>query len=465
MRILLSFYIFKAILYDFSTGQILAYISIHENAEINVGSLERITSCTNNISKVFQEKKYEKFLVADNKIKYKSDSLILCSNFNNEPYSMLSKSGEAYGVEVDILEMIADSLGISVKQKYIKHWPNMTDYIVNNQCDVVYGNKGRWRCDTRRYTQDYTRMYLFERMYWMVPTPDFMPRYKYYLQAFTEEVWFFWTISSASICLVWYVIDRVLYSKKGFYELTKKFVCELRLLTEQNYEYERANITQTIISILMMFLTFTWNQFYKTRFQYFLTGLNYQDSIDTIDDIMKHRLKIGALTQTLHLLDHFPKDYVRTYLQVCDVSENCINRTAFQKDMAVLRPIIRVRYERHLHLDENKKWLVKQIFPHALAFQICAVFKAGHPLFSTMNRYISYMLESGLTDFIKSKYDNIAEGETPFLETQKLNFDHIYAPVCLLLFGLGMSCIVFLFETWFKYINTWCCKLIGKARN
>ncbi|KAL3274594.1 hypothetical protein HHI36_015975 [Cryptolaemus montrouzieri] len=356
---------------------------------------------------------------------------------------MLSKSGEAYGVEVDILKMISDSLGISIKQKYIKYWLNSSNYIINNECDVLYGNKGRWRSDTMSYTHDYTRMYLFERMYWMVPTPDFIPRYKYYLKAFTEQVWFLWAISSICICFFWYIVDRVLHSKTGLYELAKKFVGEFRLLSEQDYEYERASITQTIISILMMFLTFTWNQFYKTRFQYFLTGLNYQDSIDTIKDIMKHRLKIGALTQTLHLLDHFPKNYIRKYLEVCDVSETCINRTAFHKDMAVLRPIIRARYERHLHLDENKKWLVKQIFPHAFAFQICAVFKAGHPLFSTMNRYIAYMLESGLTDFIKRKYDNIAEGESPFLETQKLNFDHIYAPVCLLSFGLAISLVVF----------------------
>ncbi|KAL3274595.1 hypothetical protein HHI36_015976 [Cryptolaemus montrouzieri] len=368
---------------------------------------------------------------------------------------MLSEFGEPYGIEVDIMTTIIENLRILIKHKAIKYWLNSTNYIVNNECEVMYGRKARWRSETRRYTHDYTRSFVFEHVFWFVPRPAFMPRYKYYLQAFTEQIWSFWAISSMCICFLWYIVDRVLYSRTGFHELIIKFVSEFKLLTEQSYEYERESITQTVISILMMFLTFTWNQFYKTRFQYFLTGLNYQDSIDSVDDIVKHRMKLGVFLQALHILDDFPAGYVKKYGQICTGFQDCINRTAFHRDMATMRPMIIVKYERHQHLDENKRWLVKHILPHIFSMNSCAIFKAGHPLFFIIDRHLAYMIEGGLTEFLKSKYDSIPAEDMSSLETQKLNFDHIYAPVCLLSFGLAISFIVFLFEIWMKYLKSW----------
>ncbi|KAL3274596.1 hypothetical protein HHI36_015977 [Cryptolaemus montrouzieri] len=141
-------------------------------------SLQKICSCTENIPRIFHEKNHENFIVGDNEDKYKSDTLILCSNFNNDPFTMLSKYGEPFGMEV---------------------------------------------------------------------------------------------------------------------EITKKLINKL--------------------------------------------GLNYQDSIDSIDDTMKHRLKIGDVSHTLYLLDHFSEDYIKDFLEICDGDQTCINRSAFKRDIAVLRPI------------------------------------------------------------------------------------------------------------------------------
>ncbi|KAK9885525.1 hypothetical protein WA026_011018 [Henosepilachna vigintioctopunctata] len=437
---LFPFFIFNIIVLDSSNGELFTFVRERNKYgvdSINCQSLEsKENSYPRKISREYASKIIE------------FDSLKICFTDGSEPYAMFSPDGTPEGVEIDIMSFITDKLSIRRKYVNIQDRQNVISYIYKNECDVVIGNRGMGRVDTDVFMLDFTVHYTFDYVYWLVPVPDLIPRYQYFLKAFSPDIWIAWMASLICICSFWNISDVVLYSRKRFSHLVRKLFVGFILFTEQNYKPDKKYLSDTcrLMVILMIFLMFMLGALFKSKFNYFLTGLNYQDAIKNIDDIIQRNLKIGCVPELVEFLLEFPADYKRENLVICDAGVACLNRSAFQKDIAILRPLRRVLYYREIHTDENMRWLFNKIHPAILSGHNCAVFKAGHPLFDIIDRHIWYMLETGWINRIMKKYEKNSDVVTILITAKRMEMGHISTPFFIWFLGMFSSLFVLLYE-------------------
>ncbi|KAK9890794.1 hypothetical protein WA026_012138 [Henosepilachna vigintioctopunctata] len=98
-------------------------------------------------------------------------------------------------------------------------------------------------------------------------------------------------------------------------------------------------------------------------------------------------------------------------------------------------------------MSKDQKVFLKQLQPPLLSAKIVALFRKGHIIFPLINRMLQYLVESGIVNKITERYDKLMIDKGNSLSTHEdLTLEHIAAPSFILVFGLVLGLIVFIWE-------------------
>ncbi|KAL3280067.1 hypothetical protein HHI36_017574 [Cryptolaemus montrouzieri] len=186
---------------------------------------------------------------------------------------------------------------------------------------------------------------------------------------------------------------------------------------------------------------------YKCNFTYFLVGENYDDDLKSLEDVMEHNLKIGFPP---HLMIIFRQEkrlgeYLKTHFVPCDFSYTCLNRTAFSRDMVVLKANVKVLIEFHTYLDQSGRWLLEKLVGRDVILTFSSIFIPGHPLFPLVNHQTLNLMAHG---FLKKMVERYLKSNkiTKDVVDNYLTLYHLKLPFIALIVGLCSGLFIFLYE-------------------
>ncbi|KAL3279977.1 hypothetical protein HHI36_017482 [Cryptolaemus montrouzieri] len=381
--------------------------------------------------------------------RWKVSTLNICYDVN-EPYTLDSTSYWK-GSSVEIYSLIFEAMDVDFELKLISisHQQNQVEHIKvirnlmkNKTClyfmPVPLYNYGGLFDTTFPFANDF--------LSWFVPSSKKMPRWKYVYELLSINVWYSWIISWSLLILFWYLLTHTLEETPT--NLSDKMFVLYQLFFEQGNSHKSKYFTETIIILVVIFGSFLMNMIYKCNFAYFLTGIRYVNEIESIEDVMALNFKIGFTRHWIRLFGHDRNflEYLEENYVVCDMHYACVNRTAFSRDMAVLKFDSKIFFMSHQYVDEDGKWLLKKIDSAAPMVMLAMISLPDYPLLAEVNRQTLNVLAHGLVNKSVLKYIRRSKFENPNFLRSRLSFYHLKMPFYMWTIGILISVIVFLRE-------------------
>ncbi|KAL3272892.1 hypothetical protein HHI36_014352, partial [Cryptolaemus montrouzieri] len=343
------------------------------------------------------------------------------------------------GIIFDIFDIIADHLEIEVEYSRRR---NRTEKQVLEKNDVFI------RAYTVEifYFSEFTMSCLTDEWSWFVPTPQLIPRWKYLNNIFELRVWLASFALMFIFSVVWTTSKFIFDGEFAFFEIT---IAVFKLFVEQSHDIRKNYVYRAILAVSVIFFVYFMNTFLKCRFTYLLNGVNYQDDISSFDDIKNNKIHIGFHISLTRLLNYTAemKDYLEKFRLECGSVEECLERAAFQRDIAVLH---RARIGRNMmksYIENNGESLLKEIEPPFIVMQNVIDFQRGHPLFPIFNKYLYNLVELGIAKKVVSKYDpKIEKVQDGYIEQRALTTEHLVIPLVFWVTGILCSTIIFIME-------------------
>ncbi|KAL3276926.1 hypothetical protein HHI36_012292 [Cryptolaemus montrouzieri] len=350
------------------------------------------------------------------------------------PFTMYTNS-ERRGIEIELLNSILDVIDVSANYTRPYSEPSPQLEVDRNTSSIILGMGFTYHPGFR-----HTVAYTTDQLFWFVPSSSPIPKWKYAYKAFSRSVWLIWVFIFSVVSFLWYVTDRILRKQKQIqYFFTKPFVL-LKLSLEQGHNLDYAFSTDRFLMTIIVFLIFSTNAFYKSRFTYLLSGLNFEKGIETFEDIMDANLKLDYYEPYRENFAGNPKfyEYMKKHFRNCTDPFMCTNRTAFKRDMAVLRYRKNIRYVvRSYYTDpESGKPLIQEFVPSVHVDNFSFNILDGHPLFQSIEEILRYFRDNGIVDYFINKYDEFRSlDDTPNIvkiSVKDLSGVFIFWIICLL---------------------------------
>ncbi|KAK9881997.1 hypothetical protein WA026_018848 [Henosepilachna vigintioctopunctata] len=432
-RISKSYKMINAIFFEENLTEISSFYSYIHNIFLDIETtIEKIGQCEDIINFWRQENLPRKWV---------NETMNICHTFA-PPYSMGIKGN--LGIELDMQNLILKSIGIVpnftridssiVEKKYL-----IRQILDERFCDYIIG------ISAPISNFHFTVPYIYDHMKWYVPAPKLGLKWGYIYQVFSKSVWYAWIASSMVLTISQVLLELTLHNRFNPCYILEKFVLLYKLILEQTVRFEPTYVTEIIVMLLCVFCSLMINLIYKSKFFYFLTALHYIEEINSVDEIMQHGLKMGFLSWHKTLFED-NKDllaYLETNFQTCDLEEKCSNQAAFSRDLAVLRPKLKMGYWGKKYLDEKGRPLLKELRETVSDLPWVAAFLPGHPLYPLINEYIYRLFDSGLRNKVISKYARKSVSNSYTLTRVKLTLDHMKVPMLVWSVGMGVSIIIF----------------------
>ncbi|KAL3276927.1 hypothetical protein HHI36_012293 [Cryptolaemus montrouzieri] len=430
-----SNYIRNVIFVNYESLEVSSYLLFKEGSLENVNTnLELIGYCSNNEFNKAEAWRNSSTLFPDIIPRKWRQSTIKVLVYFYIPYTMYANS-QKRGIEIELLNSILDVIDVSANytRPYSASSPQLGVDI--NTSSIILG-MGFTNHPRFRHTVTYTT----DQLFWFVPSSSPIPKWKYVYKAFSKNVWLIWFFIFLVVSFLWYVTDRIFRKQKQIhYFFIKPFVL-LKLSLEQGHNLDYAFSTQRFLMTIIVFLIFSTNAFYKSRFTYLLSGLNFEKGIETFEDIMDANLKLDYYEPYRENFAGNPKfyEYMKKHFRNCTDPFMCTNRTAFKRDMAVLRYRKNIRYVvRSYYTDpESGKPLIQEFVPSVHVDNFSFNILDGHPLFQSIEEILRYFRDNGIVDYFINKYDEFRSlDDTPNIvkiSVKDLSGVFIFWIICLL---------------------------------
>ncbi|KAK9874721.1 hypothetical protein WA026_005537 [Henosepilachna vigintioctopunctata] len=296
---------------------------------------------------------------------------------------------------------------------------------------------------------EYTSYLLTDRFAWFVPSPQPLPRWSYIIKIYYFHTWIIWVSTILGISLIWTLKEFLSFRKlqlKSIFIVTRT---TFHWFLEQKHSVFLDKLSDCILIFCIFLMTTLMNFFFKCRFTYLLTGVNYEEEINSFEEILSKGLIIGGSQYAIRMINTTPEvaDYLVWNFNRC-IGRACLYRTAFQKDQAALLLSSVALSAGDIFMDEGTgRSLLHKIAEPTFNIFTVAYFNKGHPLVMLFNKKLFQLREAGITSEIISNYfENIKQVEPSLNTTQSLKLDHIVAPMSIWFIGIFFSLIIFFWE-------------------
>ncbi|KAK9870084.1 hypothetical protein WA026_006179 [Henosepilachna vigintioctopunctata] len=367
------------------------------------------------------------------------------------PYTMCSDCKHP-GISIEIFNFVSKMMNMTPKW-IVRENPKEGDF---NQYfyDSLYTNE---RCDlhvglTLDLLYDVTYCYLFDDLYFFVPTPKLLPRWRYVLKALTVEIWICWIVTIVILSSLWLIFRKIQGERNTAVKAVEVFWTNIDYFVEQYPELTAKTLSMKIIFLLMFCSSFFMNMIFKCNFNYILTGINFEDPIESVSDMIKRNMFFGYLYDEFYILwlnDETSGNYINSHSKICDFSYKCFNQTAFDRNFVSMQILRFYKYIQDLYVDDDGLPLIRLIHPPVISFGVVGLLPLGHPITVTVNRILLDLDAYGFIDFVLSKYDNNIVMEPPsHFSEMKLSLEHIVAPSVIWFSGFLLGFVIFLMEVY-----------------
>ncbi|KAK9879668.1 hypothetical protein WA026_006729 [Henosepilachna vigintioctopunctata] len=431
---LIRHYILNVVFVDVISKEILTFFPYVANSFniINL-KLEPISFCGKNGYIEFEDDLFPRKTP-----KVWHQSTIVAAYLPTEVYSLCHQCKDK-GVEIEILDLISNFFDLKLKY----YSSNDTKYFNEALHDVSFGGQ-----NVRDFIQC-TTPYFQDEVVFFVPSAQSLPRWRYIFSIFSTSVWSLWFGTVLFASLPWILGNFIMHHKISFQETVDVSSLAFNWFLEKSCKIKRGAGFKTLLAISVLFLSNMMNFFFRSRLTYLLNGLNYDENINTFDEIIKSGLKIGATQDGANLINASSEvaEYLKTNYVRCRGTE-CLSRTAYERDLASFAMVAVAHSRSNNFIEEGTgRPLLIRINSPSTRRLLCFYFTWGHPLFTLYDENLQRLAESGILMKIYLKYVRMDQIEAPSLSArQSLNFGHMVAPLCMWFIGIILSIVALLCE-------------------
>lgn len=362
----------------------------------------------------------------------------------SDTYAMCS-SCDKPGIEIEIIKVILEQFNLTATfyERNYEQNKNLLEHY-----DILFGTLV---IAFILPDLEITMPYIFDEAAFFIPLSFDIPRWKYILSAFPNQVWISWFCLTVTASSIWTITVK---GNIEFYKFPTVFSSTVVYFIEQNLRLKTDLTSRKILLIGILILSFNMNLFFKGRLTYLLDGINHIDSAESLEEIIENELNVGISSHYIaDLLNSTPevRQYIEEHKVDCSTDKlpNCIKRAITEKDMVILYPVKKIRSNKNQFGDfSTGRPLLEQIKPSVASLPISLAFPKGHPSIKFFDDKLKLLREYGIVDRIVRKYEEslIGHESTFFKDSEALNVDHIVGPLFIWLLGCLLSLLVFLNE-------------------
>lgn len=362
---------------------------------------------------------------------------------------------EKTGLEVIVFNTIADKMNFT--ENYLnfnfstsggkkKHYDFMFGELYNQRADVVFGLMAADK------NASFENLYpaMLEHTTWWFPSAHEQPRWLNLIKIYKFIVWFYIFLSMVCNGIVWGLFGRSIevygplngYVDCMFYSWYVLLQGAMHILPKSNTM--RILVISWVVYGILICVT------YQSQLISILMKPSYEHQISTEEELLKSNLKWGFYPpiEVFFKDPNYPiqREILKDYIQ-CPITEDCVNRTAFQRDFAVVKSERQIFYliKKYYTNPDGSPMLYrcKNNYPLCPMYHVLR----GYPLFDKFNHYIMLLHASGLI----SKWDNVFISVNYYTPSTKdnlvpLTVYHLLFGFLCLVTGLCISCCIFVCE-------------------
>lgn len=300
-----------------------------------------------------------------------------------------------------------------------------------------------------------------------VPTAKPVESWKNLIIIFDLHVWVGFGVAMVCTVMAWWLIGILKKDDEGYNSFG---LCAFKVwcVVFSSFNREPKSALLRSLFVLWSLYAFIMISIYQSVLIGFLTKPAYEKQITTFNELAESKLHVGGFFVVRYIFNEpgnqpFNKIYKR--FEFCPLSEECINRTAFQGDFASVKNSRQVNYlVPKFYLDADGQPMLKRL--KANIAQVVAVhyFNRGYPFLDRYNEVVLQCHESGLLGKWDAEAQNLKKVVEKSAEVLKpLTVPHLKPAFYVLVIGNGLAFICFLFELQFGRFKL--CIVGRKSRN
>ncbi|KAL3275603.1 hypothetical protein HHI36_020356 [Cryptolaemus montrouzieri] len=349
------------------------------------------------------------------------------------------------GNEYKIFEIILATLQMEREYLPIKNF--------DETCAIMYGHLMR---NHQQMGFQYTIPYMYDAMWWFIPQPELHVTEWFPFKIFSFLLWGLYITSIFFITAVWLLIKLIREKHISLIDSLKVFKISSILFLEQNTNWITVPLSEAELKIICIFLAFMLNAIYKGKLLYVLLRKEYVPHNYTVNEMHKQNLTVGYSITDMSQRSFIMYNGIQ---RKCNSSFECLSRAAFKKEFPVIAFGRDEKDARPFLFDENGRYLLRKLTPAFSISNDVAVVIPGHPFFHIFNKYILYLLDHGFVEYITRSSVELSTELT--LENEILRLEHVKAPGLILVIGVTLSIVAFVFE-YFKWSSS---KMANKVKH
>lgn len=363
-------------------------------------------------------------------------------------------SASQVGLEVIIMNTLADRMNF--EDHYMEHnysvWGSrhsngtFTDLygkLQSKKVDIIYGLIANVYKEFGSLEQA-----VYDTTVWYVPTALKQPLWLNVINIYRKDVWLYIVGCIVVYSSVWWLFGNILNDSLNFRHFTQSMLLAWYILLQGMLHSPVHSITIRLLVLLWLVFSILVGTAYQSQLLTILMNPRYEHQISTASELLASNLKYGFYTPVTSFFsdpeDPIQRQILKSY-KTCPLTVECLNRTAFKRDFAVVKSQKQVSFLMRLYYtDQEGNPLLHKFDKGYMIFPKFNVIK-GFPLIARFNSLIMLMHSGGLIE--KWEQDIMSMGKIPVTyKVISLSFEHVkFAFICLVI-GLTISGIVFIYE-------------------
>lgn len=292
---------------------------------------------------------------------------------------------------------------------------------------------------------------------WFVPTALQIAQWKNLTVIFEVNVWLIIFFMFLINGLFWWLVGRNKEKSNEFKDLTLSIMCSFHILLQGSVKNPKTGVLRILVIVwtFSCLLLFTAHQCQLTGI---LTSPIYEKQISNLEELVTSKLKFGFYPILLDLFSDKNNEIHRKVLNnyvPCSLDQTCINRTAYQRDFAVIKNKREGKYLiPRLYSYPNGKPMLYTFKEIEFVVWVKYFAKKGFPLINRMNNLILLLQSNGLVAKWERDIVVIQNKGVEITKHQTLTLSHLQGAFYLLVIGFTSSIVIFLIEICKKWCST-----------
>lgn len=311
---------------------------------------------------------------------------------------------------------------------------------------------------------DFTTTYHTESLTWCVPHARTQLSIQKLTNTLKTETWVVLVIAYLLYSIIIWILSKLEKKELELYKRlpnvmqnTLSIVFGMPIKTLPKSTILRAFLFLWIFNSLVMDIYYTTFMISK------LTDCSYEGQINTLDQILKSKLKLYLMPNTIQFFNGstWQMKQIHKEWNNCTHIHDCLAKVAFQKDSAVCIPRLYIEYVYNRYIDADKQPLLYYFKESIVSYPITMYMVKGYPLKQRINELVSRIVSAGLITFWEQKVFDykwknasiLAEQTSEEPEKRWLTIEHLEAVLFTLVIGHTLAAVIFLIEI-FVYKRT-----------